>query len=550
MQRGMMTSNLRMRVGWCSATILASWIGGADLAIGGSGGFCPPLYRRGVVALDFNPAFLSVDRFGREARAADGLVVSSFFNIDPPRRPDLVALIPDVGMLDPRRFDATQDVEILTDQSSESPIVWPNEAARVPDGVVPFEAIVVPQGFHPADRQGRLTIIDVHTQDEYVVDQSTQSPGGFTFPLDPANSPRFYHRALFIDMDGDGRRDIVTVRSGFRVVPSVYPPFSELVYFRNPGAELDPDREWSEVVLWGGPAASFLGPDIHLAAHDFEGDGVPEIVATHFFSGDSSTPGPVPQQGKISLYGAPVGQPWSVVDALTFSLPRVADISVDQGFPFDVQVVDLNRDGQADVLATNHQPDQCSPSQSSFVPGRVYALQPPSSGRIFDEPWTTRVLLDDIVPNPTPAATPPPGRLAPGTATAFWPLRLLEGITKPWIVVGGDEASRVWLLRPTDPRDPANWAYESAVVFDINDFYGPGTSQAPNENGVTISTIGAVALRYDRPHLFGIAEIYIPVFEGRDIHILSFRPGPRRRRVACPPDQNIPCSVIEEAPQP
>ncbi|MEL7368212.1 MAG: hypothetical protein AAFN74_04815, partial [Myxococcota bacterium] len=341
----------------------------------------------------------------------------------------------------------------------------------------------------------------------------------------------------------DGFRDIVTVRSGFRVGPFIYPPFSELVYFKNPGVDLAPDVEWAETVLWGGPAAQFLGPDIHLAAHDFEGDGIPEIVATHFFSGFAPPPGvPFPTNGKISIYGAPVGQPWSVVDALAFSLPRVADISVDQGFPFDIQIVDLNGDGQADILATNHQPDQCTPATSSAVLGRVYALQAPASGRVFDQPWTTHILLDDVVPNPS-LRPQPPGRLAPGLASAFWPIRLFEGVVKPWVVVGGDEASRVWVLRPRAPFDADDWRYESAVIFDINDYYGAGASQTPDAFGVTISTIGGVVVRYDRPGPFGLAEIYIPVFEGRDIHVLSYRRGRAQQRIDCPVDESIACST-------
>ena len=38
------------------------------------------------------------------------------------------------------------------------------------------------------------------------------------------------------------------------------------------------------------------GPDITLDVADFEGDGVPEIVSTNFFTGEV-----------ISLYGAPGG---------------------------------------------------------------------------------------------------------------------------------------------------------------------------------------------------------------------------------------------------
>ena len=254
-------------------------------------------------------------------------------------------------------------------------------------------------------------------------------------------------------------------------------------------------------------------------------------------------PNAPPTRGKISIYGAPIGQPWSVVNALQFALPRTADISVDQGFPFDVEVVDLNHDGQAEVLATNHQPDQCTPPTSSAVPGRVYVVEPPRSGDIFGDTWTTRILLDNIVPNPSLPGATPPGRLAPGAAKAFWPLRFLEGRTKPWIVVGGDEASRVWVLRPSRPFDPNDWSYDSAVVFDINQFYGAATTQTPDELGITVSTIGGVAVRYDRPGRFGWAEIYIPVFEGRDVHVLSFRPGRRRTRVDCPVDESLACPL-------
>lgn len=247
---------------------------------------CPPFFEKGVLSLDFNPGFLHVDRYdtGYGTCSEDGLTISSFFNVarnpnpGPPYIPferDLVARIEGLGSLDIADFDPATDVEELTDLApmGAPATVWPNEAVRAPDGVFPFEALVIPQGFHPAPFPGRLTAIDLDDplRTEYVIHQSTQSQSGFTFPGDPTNSPRFYHRVLFLDMDGDGLEDIVTVRSGFRVVPSVYPPFSELVYFRNPGETIDPATPWDEVVLYGGPAAGFLGPDIHLEAHDFGG---------------------------------------------------------------------------------------------------------------------------------------------------------------------------------------------------------------------------------------------------------------------------------------
>ncbi|MCG8418090.1 MAG: hypothetical protein MJE77_09135 [Proteobacteria bacterium] len=270
--------------------------------------YCPQLYQKGVLGLDFNPAYLHVDAYDDgSGRRRDGLTITSFYNafVVPGQNPpidfferDLVARISNLDSIDFDRFDAEGDVEELTDLAPGLPkTVWPNEVVRAPDGVFPFEAVVLPQGFHPALLQGRLTAINLDDpqRTEYVIHQSTQDYStGFTFPGDPNNSPRFYHRVLFLDMDGDGLKDIVAVRSGFRVVPSVYPPFSELVYFKNPGTAIKADQAWDEVVLYGGPAAEFLGPDIYLDAFDFEGDDVPEIVATHFFSGAPAVPGQPP----------------------------------------------------------------------------------------------------------------------------------------------------------------------------------------------------------------------------------------------------------------
>jgi len=503
------------------------------------------MFRQAVWSLDFNPGFVHVDHYNDATFGkADGLTVSSFFNayLRPGQTPpfgffqrDLVARIPAIDHLGCGGFDAATDVEILTDLAPGMPkTVWPNDAERAPDGMFPFEALVIPQGFFTAGFPGRLTAINLDdpARTEYVIDQSTQSPGGFTFPGDPANTPRFYHRALFMDMDADGLLDIVTVRSGFRVGASPYPPFAELVYFKNPGAALAPQTQWAEVVLFGGPAAQFLGPDIHLAQHDFEGDGVPEIVATHFFSGSSTQPA---TNGKIVIYGAPVGGTWADVNAMQFLLPRMNVISADQGFPFDVQIVDLNRDGKVDILASNHQPDNCTPMTTSAVPGRVYALEQPADGNLFSSPWTLHILLDDIRPNPTLAPVRAPGRLAPGRAQAFYPVRALEGLTKPWIVVGGDEASKVWVLRAARPGRRRDWNYEASVILDINDFYGANTTQTPMQDpfGRTISTIGGIAVRYDRSGPSGHAELYVPVFEAKDIHVFSLRGAPWDERISC-----------------
>ena len=127
------------------------------------------------------------------------------------------------------------------------------------------------------------------------------------------------------------------------------------------------------------------------------------------------------------------------------------------------------------------------------------------------------------------------------------PVRGLQGAVKPWIMVAGDEASKVWLLTPKSPSK-TNWEYQSAVVFDINDTYGAGTTQtimgpAGISPGEAISTIGVPSIRYDAPGPTGRAEIYIPVFEAKEVHILTLRPGSAADRVVCPPDGALACPV-------
>jgi hypothetical protein len=287
---------------------------------------CPTIEQVGVIELPFHPAALAAGDIDSE----HSLFVTSFFNVAISQIPgppfvilerDLMARIPNLDEIEEEDFMfSAPPVEELTDLLPGRPqTVWPNEAIPVPPGVFPFEAILIPQGFFlDAAFPGRLTAIDLNdlARTEYVISESSQQPGGFdpTDPLDPENTPRSYHNAVFYDMDGDGFKDIITVRSGFRVGAQFYPPYSELLWFKNPGEQaLDPNTEWDETILYGGPFAGFQGPDIFIQMHDFDGDGVPEFVATHFYTGFNPA---TADTGKITLYGAPAGSDWSQVNAL------------------------------------------------------------------------------------------------------------------------------------------------------------------------------------------------------------------------------------------
>ena len=518
--------------------------------------YCPAVWKKAVLPLNFNPAFSHIDKFDLPGGGQqDDLLVSSFYNVtkDPTGTVvtsyfsrDLVARIPGLDTLDFNSFDKDANVEVLTDLGGPPyKTNWPNHISRVPNGVVPFQAVVSPQGFLAAEPPGRLSLINMDdpNRQEYIVHQSTAIADE---PCDDsaANRPRFYHEVQYADMDADGYKDIVTVRSAFKPLGpgSFCAFFGDLVYFKNPGAAINANTEWEEHMLFGYPTAG-NGPDLSIRMYDFENDGVPEVVASHFFN----------RNGAIRIYGAPVGMNWSAVDPVNGPVVRQANIvgSGSQGQPFGFDIVDLNLDGKVDILLTNHQRDNCFAVTQSVVPGRVIALEQPASGNVFSGPaaWPMHILKDNIRPNPTfPAPDAAPGRLAPGLAVAFTPIAGQQGMVKPWIVVGGDEASKVWLLTPKVATSKTNWDYLSAVIFDINDAYGPGTTQTlmgPSgiSPGEVISTIGTPSVRYDGVGATARTQIYIPVFEAKAIHVLTLRPGSTADRVACPPDVREACPV-------
>jgi len=492
---------------------------------------CPVLEAQGVLDLDFNVAFCQVE----EIDGVDSLLVTSFANVQnlPPAGPgqpptpvvlnkDLVAVIRDLDALeqDPSLLETVVPEE-LTDLGvalpPEAETEWPNDAIFAAAGELfeGFDAIVIPQGFFTASRPGRLTAVSLNDDDrtEFLIHQST------------VEQPRFYHQAVFYDVNQDGIPDIVTVRSGFWLFgpPGPPNPTAELVWFENPGPDnLDPAMPWTEHILVSGNATNgFDGPDVFIQMYDFEDDGIPEFVATQFFRGF------VGFDAKITLYGAPIGGTWSDVNALdpNAPLPRTNQISNDElGRPFAVEIVDLNGDGRVDILTSNHQ------NLNDPVPGRVLALEQPGRGDIFGNAWTTHILLDNIQAQPEVNPDSPPRRLAPGFAIPIYPfvcnLRANRAL-RPWILLGGDEAGKVWLLQP-DPK--LDFVYDDEIIFDINKVFGPDTTQTvgtePNAGlgapplGISISTIGRPAVKRSSKKNNGELIVYIPVFESTEIHVL------------------------------
>jgi hypothetical protein len=187
-----------------------------------------------------------------------------------------------------------------------------------------------------------------------------------------ATDLRSGYQVLAADLNKDGRADLIGLAQGM----------NHLDWFENPGASGQP---WKRHVL-----ATGLSQPINVAAHDIDGDGIPEVMLAHEFSSD-----PRKSKGTVSLYthdGDPI-KPWirRDIDAIptshrlkiangafinapladpsttppeykgkipltAYSMPSLKPVLInddDSGVMHGLHVDDFNGDGRADILTAS-----------------------------------------------------------------------------------------------------------------------------------------------------------------------------------------------------
>jgi len=275
----------------------------------------------------------------------------------------------------------------------------------------------------------------------------------------PVSTPRkgfFYHHAVFSDINGDGRKDVLAARA----YKSSFNPFAkaktDLVWFEQP--EGDVKSPWTEHQLTGED-----GPGVGFTLCDLDNDNRMEVVASQFFA---------KQQLSVWWCDAPSGK-WS--DCNNGTNVRSAVIDDGEGAPFfNVQWVDLNHDGKKDLLATTN---------TANGKGAVFAYEQPKDFKAEGAKWVVHRLADGY--KPTKAFLP--GRGAPGYAQAFFVNKKTDVI--PSILVSGDDAGVVDLLTPVPSK-----AFEYSKVRLVN----------------STGTVGSPAIGDIDGD--GFAEIAVPLF--------------------------------------
>jgi len=361
------------------------------------------------------PAFLFLDE------AKDEVLISSFGKTNKPSDPIQWPLpaYSSILKLPISEFEAAfktrsfagkygKEIQMLP----EDRLQWPNKLSRVPEEYGDY--VVVPDGFLvPLKSDGNIFFM---------------APDGKLHRITDNAKNKFYHEVEWHDFNGDGLKDILTVRvnkNGF--VPGDYEE-GDMMWLENPGPAGFATQEWKAHYI-------AKGPDVIFKSIPYEGGLA--VFCTEFFRTK-----------------APHDDPRISVRLLNNKGEQTASRIIDTnlGLPFAVNLADLDGDGKKELIATNHQDDETEIKSAVFA---------------YEVPW------DDLINGEYPRHTlayhpslikqPDKGVGSPGFAYAFYPQKDMTG--PKHIVCAGDGSFDVWYLKPT-----------GRFTYDIQILDFPGTT--------------------------------------------------------------------------
>merc|ERR1711935_1185913 len=156
-------------------------------------------------------------------------------------------------------YDLNLDDGKVAEIAGTSQIRWPNVPVRVSPDVFGFDALLVGSGFlTPSYGQGGMWIMEDSTV--YPVPSRLKDPVKISQPkIDPDGDDWFYHLGSLIDMNGDGKLDVLTSRCHYDAipVPGAKPKVGYLVWLEQPAKDPLTSGPWKEHVLSEGPDFQF-----------------------------------------------------------------------------------------------------------------------------------------------------------------------------------------------------------------------------------------------------------------------------------------------------
>jgi len=423
---------------------------------------------------------------------------------------------------------------------ASSSLVWPNEVQAVPGtqrSVLVCDGFLVPGkdrgGLYLVRDDGTTTCL---TRPTVPTRYRPMALNFFGIRPRPARAETvldddrwFYHRAVWVDLTGDGRQSILTARCKVSLdnmrddIMSGITKQGELVWLECPVAPVvrdgvgyeddgvtrfDPLRHapWKTRVLASGPDVMFC-----VAQMDGNDDTSIQVLASEFFSQritlHSIRKGPEPVVTFSRTIDEDCGKSFGCIladlEGQTDSVARV----VDSGST----VSTLQRgDGFTHLLVTNHEcayddaalEDENDSITSTLDGGSLFAYQVPTDTRDAwkTQPWKRSTIATGFKVQGKLGNMINPG--APGFCYTFYARP--DDTGPPLIAVAGDCSESAYIFRPTRRN---KFEYKLMVELQCG------------------ATVGSLAVGYEdftsTEQDSGYAKLYIPCYEKDVIHVFA-----------------------------
>lgn len=338
-------------------------------------------------------------------------------------------------------------------------LFYPKELAQVPSRVFNFDAISIPDGSTIVGKtSGSIYITNVN-------DFSFPATVDILKPRLPITTSYMYSNLVWLQADAGLTWDIVTCRV---LIESGTVKEAQLVWIDHPSLN-DMSSQWSLNVL----KESACDTNVAL----------------------------------VSLSTGGIGNNYEVVYTTGFHLRRLAffyttnnfgrwtdptdivGVVLEQGRQFyDVQIVDVNRDGKQDILTT----------VVDRTNGTVEVWEIPNDFRNGDQ-YVRHVIAAGFA-----ARTGGTEGRSPGVARPFYPTGGSQ--QKPWIAVTGGDDGRAYVLSPQS-QAVNDWNYQLTTVVDY---------------GLIQSVTGITAADVDGD---GYAELFVSVRGMNYVQVFSYSPA-------------------------
>jgi hypothetical protein len=304
-----------------------------------------------------------------------------------------------------------------------SEFTWPNKIEEIPANVFPgVNGILVPDGFLvPTHNTGNIYVLATDPSD---VTKHTK-----TYKLAKEKRGYFYHMGRWVDLNGDGRLDLVTARSNAKAGGG------ELIWLEQPEGGLN-TLPWKEHLITAGPDVMF-----ELVDHPNQKDSF-AVFASEFFNKE------------LKLYEISKSN-----GALLNS--RSIDSDIDQAY--SVRYMDIDHDGREELLVNNHESNDASAA--------VFLYNVPED--IQEGQWTRKVIANGF------KNARGMNNMCPGFPYPVYPNTAKQS-GYAHILIAGDGDHSAHLLRPTgDPEE----IYQKELIKNFEGTVGAITTSDVNENG-------------------------------------------------------------------